>query len=238
MNLDVAVRRYQSQFNRLRHATADAVSRAWVTHGGLTTTAEDRFSADAAQIVQGAQAAQILTTAAYYEALDDAVTGAGHPVVLDPDEFTDPRGVPTRDVYRRPIIQARAAIDRGHDFDEAMAQGRNRASSLAETDISLVQSIATTAAVMQLPKIIGFVRVLTGSSCPICVGAEGRFGPAERMPIHAHCDCTSAPIYSSVDPGAAVNASLALESGADAQVQEHGELGPVLVDGDDEFTDF
>lgn len=237
MNLEQAVRRYQAAYNKLRLATGERVALAWDSTGGLTEDQAADFAPLAASVVDAGQAKQALLTAAFYEAVDDAVTGDATPVRLDPDEFTGLRGVAPTRVYRRPVIQARNAIARGYDFDEAMAQGRSRAQSLAETDIAHTQSVATVAAIAFLPKIIGFVRVLTGTSCPLCVVAQGRFGPLELMPIHAHCDCTSAPIYAAASPGAAVNEQLDRSSDARVAVREHGELGPVLVDADDDFTE-
>lgn len=238
MNLEAVVRRYSDRYNLLRTAAGVAAGRAWDRLGGLTDEHADRFTAAAVPLVATAQTAQGATTGAYYELIDRHVTGDASTITMP--NLTDLRGVAPDDVYRRPIIEARAGIARGHTFDESMELGRNRAVSLAQTDVTLAQRAATLAAVDQLDQVVGYRRVLTGFSCPLCANTGGSYSRDEPMPIHVHCDCSSAPVYRTIDPAKAVNAAVLDELGSpdvNVAIEDHGELGPVLVDGDDDFSD-
>lgn len=58
-------------------------------------------------------------------------------------------------------------------------------------------------------RVVGYRRVLTGRSCMLCAAAATRiYRRGDLMPLHAHCDCAVAPVYSSSDPGRAANRAL------------------------------
>lgn len=104
------------------------------------------------------------------------------------------------------------------------------------------------------PKIIGYRRIIhpersrTGV-CGLCIAAADRlYSVEDLMPIHTRCECTVAAVTADRDPGKRLNdddlAQLyALAGGAGGtpttaapalkrvryQIDEHGELGPVLV---------
>jgi hypothetical protein len=97
-------------------------------------------------------------------------------------------------------------------------------------------------------KVIGYRRVIhpeqsRGGTCGMCIAASDRiYKVAQLMPIHAHCKCTIAPVTEDHDPADDVNAvdlrQLYKHAGGNTgahlkrtryQVDEHGELGPVLV---------
>lgn len=97
-------------------------------------------------------------------------------------------------------------------------------------------------------KIIGYRRVIhpelsRGGTCGMCIAASDRlYNVAQLLPIHAHCKCTIAVVTEDYDPADDLNAvdlnQLYRDSGGTSgahlkrtryQVDEHGELGPVLV---------
>ncbi|MDP7703189.1 MULTISPECIES: hypothetical protein [unclassified Mycobacterium] len=97
-------------------------------------------------------------------------------------------------------------------------------------------------------KITGYRRVIhpelsRGGTCGMCIAASDRiYKIAELMPIHAHCKCTIAAVTEDYDPADDLNAvdlnALYKDAGGTSvahlkrtryQVDEHGELGPVLV---------
>lgn len=98
------------------------------------------------------------------------------------------------------------------------------------------------------PKIIGYRRVIhpelsRGGTCGMCIAASDRiYRVAQLLPIHAHCKCTIAAVTEEYDPADDLNAvdlgQLYKQAGGTSvahlkrtryQVDEHGELGPVLV---------
>lgn len=97
-------------------------------------------------------------------------------------------------------------------------------------------------------KIIGYRRVIhpelsRGGTCGMCIAAADRlYKVSELMPIHAHCKCTVAAVTEDHDPADEANSvdlnrlykdargtSVAHLKRTRYQVDEHGELGPVLV---------
>jgi hypothetical protein len=98
------------------------------------------------------------------------------------------------------------------------------------------------------PKVIGYRRVIhpelsRSGVCGLCITASDRvYKVGELRPIHANCKCTIAPVTEEHDPGDDLNkvdlAALYDDGGGTSgahlkrtryQVDEHGELGPVLV---------
>jgi hypothetical protein len=97
-------------------------------------------------------------------------------------------------------------------------------------------------------KVIGYRRVIhpelsrTGV-CGMCIAASDRiYHVGQLLPIHAHCKCTIAAVTTDFDPADDLNAvdlnalykaaggtSVAHLKRTRYQVDEHGELGPVLV---------
>lgn len=200
---DVAiVEAYVGRYNRLRTTTGVIVGRLWDQYAGLDDGAAERFTEAAASAVLAAQAAAGAQVDGYLAAL------TGEPVTgFDPEQVSGAavrNGTDPLEVYLRGIITARAATAT-HPFREAMNLGRLRVVSAAETDVALTQR----AAVSLPPGVVGYRRVLTGSSCPLCqIASTQRYRRGDLMPIHSHCDCGIAPIAGTEDPGQVINRKL------------------------------
>jgi hypothetical protein len=100
----------------------------------------------------------------------------------------------------------------------------------------------------QTPRIRGYRRILRpylseGGSCGLCIAAADRIYKREDLlPIHAKCKCITLPVTKAADPGLKLNtddlAQLYTDAGGTSRaklkrtryrIEEHGELGPVLV---------
>lgn len=140
------------------------------------------------------------------------------------------------------IAPAKAAVD--------------RVAAVAEMDMQLaVRAQAQAFMTAQAAKppfegrtLTGYRRVIhpelsKGGVCGLCAAASTRlYGPKELMPIHARCKCVPMPVYDGNDPGSVINTADLGKFYEDAggttdgpslkrtryQVDEHGELGPVL----------
>jgi hypothetical protein len=223
----------------------------WYDHDAITRVA-DR----AGQTVRAsAQASASLSDAYMTRVLSEALGGAPRPAgairVVGP--LRD--GVPTwGSIYGRVADTVRFQVAEGKPADDAVRIGLSRADSLVRTDLSLARRDQYRRSLSANPRVTGYRRVIhpemsrTGT-CGLCIAAaDRRYNRAELMPLHARCVCTVAPITAAGDPGGTLNDAdlAAVYSSADSNrvedlkkvrytVEQHGELGPVLVNRDDHW---
>lgn len=166
--------------------------------------------------------------------------------------------VPAEQVYGRIPQHVRfATVARGMSPDQAALDGIRRAMAMADTDVMLAdraqaQKFFTT---RKPPGVIGYRRILhpeLGSGAPPCglcvVAADRVYTIEELMPIHSRCRCTVAAVTRTADPGLQLNgddlARIYEAAGGNTarrlktvrvEFAEHGELGPVVVNADQNF---
>lgn len=258
------LRNYQRAYAVLRGEAVRRMLVLWDRLGGVSDDDADRFTFAAVPQIAGAELAVAGLAVANVAMLARIATGSGREASVSRKDVTGEalRGTDPAEVYLRPIIEVRTALAAGKKFAEAIQLGRQRAGVIAETDIILAQRAATREAVQADKRIVGYRRVLTGKSCILCATASTqRYRRGDLMPIHPRCDCATAPIFGSADPGHVINKGLLeqLKSRGPSYWQErgfvsadgkpiepgsasapvvtrtHGELGPVLVDRHDHF---
>lgn len=129
-----------------------------------------------------------------------------------------------------------------------------RVADVADTDMQLADR-AQAAQVLQdnaeRHDIRGYRRVIhpelsKGGTCGLCIAASDRvYHVSDLKAIHHRCECTVLPIVGQKDPGSGLNnldlGDLYEHAGGGTggkglkrtryQINEHGELGPVLTDG-------
>lgn len=162
-------------------------------------------------------------------------------------------------VYQRPAKLFRRLRAQGVSPEDAFARAMQLASAITDTNMTLAQRAAYTAALERLQGaagITGYRRVLhpelsrTGS-CGLCaVASDNVYKTSQLMPLHNLCKCTVLPIIGDLDPGNSLNGlTLADIYGAaggsthgfdlknvKVTVRQHGEYGPVLTYAGDAFT--
>lgn len=157
------------------------------------------------------------------------------------------KGVDPVDVYARLGEQFRYSRSIGGDADQALRAVLTRADVMTETDITLAaraqdqKSLEATGLALAYRRVI-HPELAKGGTCGMCIAAsDRRYKVGTLLPIHARCNCTVAPILKGSDPGSSLNnLSLgALYDDANGtqsaalkrtryQVDDHGELGPVI----------
>jgi len=207
---------YHRQLLRLRDGTAARVALMWNQLGDVDNAERFATAAGDASLAGQQTAAQLMDAyLATYSAV--AVGRNAAPLGIATDQVTGAAvrtGTKPTEVYTRPTITARAALANGKPWVDAMAAGRARAASNAETDIMLTQRAAfglVTGEATGGPQslIQGYRRTLTGASCTLCrVASTQRYTRGDLMPIHSHCDCGIAPIIGATDPGRLLNEQL------------------------------
>lgn len=154
------------------------------------------------------------------------------------------------DAFTRRLVTAEDLVE-PPDLIDPIDAAVQRVANVADVDMQLADRAQSRTVLQQHAErhdITGYRRVIhpersKGGTCGLCIAASDRvYHVKELRPIHSRCECTTLPIVGRVDPGAGLNAldlrdlykraggstgSAALKS-TRYQIDEHGELGPVL----------
>lgn len=176
---------------------------------------------------------------------------------LPPELDAYPRsGTNSLDVYWRPAKQARYFLSEGADSDKAVAAAIDRLEALANTDVAAADRLEANNVYSQTPQIVGTRRIIhpersAGGTCGLCMVAATRFYTVDELqPLHDRCQCTTLGITKGNDPGLKLNdedldriyeaAGSKTAAGlkrVQIEINEHGELGPVLREQGEHFRD-
>lgn len=157
-------------------------------------------------------------------------------------------GVPLEDVVLRPAATVRFLRSEDTPPDAAGAAGRARLETIGQTQVQLAQREAARQIFSSLDRVRAFRRVIRpelseGGTCGLCIAASDRvYSRGDLLPIHDKCKCATLPIVGERDPGQRLNdedlrrlyAAAGGTAGAKLKqvryrIEQHGELGPVLV---------
>lgn len=189
--------------------------RAWDRLGSHDEDDLDAFIVAVTPILVALQTTSGAFTAGYV-----AVLSGQRPPALTVDIDQD---------LRHPFIGMWKALKEGQSFEEALAAGRHRSSSLASERVMLTQ--AETA--KRLTGTVGWRRVPQGSSCSYCIViSTQRYRTAEAAARVGHrnkgrrtCDCSIVPIIGERDPGRVIN-----KPTLDAWKKAQGDNAPAYFD--------
>lgn len=242
---------YQAAAAALGERLAALLAVAWDRVTDDTDETFARWLATVVPSVLGAQARAVAITDAYLAAYLTAEGSAVSAIGLDPDRHAGAslRGVPIEAVYARPLAEARILAEKeGSGLRTALAAERARVVATAATDVQLAARSARLGWAERVPRVRGWRRALgSGRHCALCTANVGAVYPREMlMPVHQHCKCVTEPVLlgegrQRPPPTAPANDSPGLREAADAgekvtRIEEHGELGPVLVAVGHEFS--
>lgn len=171
-----------------------------------------------------------------------------------------PSAMPAEEVYGRVADHVRfASVARGISEDQAKIDGLRRAATVADTDVMLADRAQVNRFFTERkPRgVVGYRRILhpeLGSGKPPCglcvVAADRLYHIEDLLPLHARCRCTVAAAMSDYDPGLTINdrdlRDIYQAAGGNTRntlktirvaYTEHGELGPILTNADQNFRD-
>lgn len=222
---------------RLRTLTMAAVARAWTRLPAYDAANVAAFLTIVVPLILASQRQSIALTNAFLA----RATGSTPAAVSVPAILAATRnGVTPAEVYRRPFVTVWTDLKAHRPYQDAVAAGLHRATSAAATDVQLAMRETLVAVGQKDPRILGYRRVPDPGACPFCVLVAGqRYTTAQLLPIHPHCGCGVAPITAANRgdfTGKRENDLNVTQDGVTAAVAQHGELGPVLVNGADRFT--
>lgn len=149
-------------------------------------------------------------------------------------------GVPPQVVYRRPFVDVWTALQGGKPWADAVSAGRARASGTAAMDVQNTMRHTLRLIGDADPTILGYRRVPDSDPCAFCLLIAGRrYLTSELQPVHERCAC-SVDVITAANrgdfTGKPENDLSVTRGGVTAAVEDHGELGPLLVDGSQHFT--
>lgn len=243
----LASQQAQAQAN-IAQTALQLLTRLWLTLVDPSRTdGLGGFATRAAGILRSAELATSQNTETYLRqvlgALDVQVPA--HTLAAPPESL---RGVPMEEVLLRPAGTVRWLRSQDTPLEAASAAGLARLRSTAETNLELAVRQTAVDVFKATPRITAYRRVLRpelseGGACGLCiVAADRKYRTSELMPIHARCKCSVMPIIGKEDPALQLNyqdlQELYKDAGGTAgaklkrtryRIEQHGELGPVLV---------
>lgn len=185
-------RRYQTLTRRLATTAGRAVATAWADLGTYDPTDIATLAGRAGPVVDVLSARAAASTAGYLAVLlEEPVAPTSALVAPDWDSA---------------FIALRRSLANGHEWPDAVESGRLRAEAVGSN--AVVSTARRAADEVPTNRIIGWRRLLSGSSCTWCsTVATQRYHSAESADFgHDHCHCEVAPIIGDADPGRVINA--------------------------------
>lgn len=223
---------------RLRAAAEAAVVAAWRALPSYDEQNVPAFLARAVPAVAIAQRSSIALTAAFLARQSgEQLPAADVAAILAATRA----GVPLEEVYRRPFVTVWTALQDGTRWEDAVAAGLARASGSAAFDVQAAMRGTLRDVGERTDRIVGYERVPDAGACSFCRLVAGqRYTTAQLMPLHNRCGCgvdviTRARRDEFFEGNRANDLDLSVED-ARVAIEQHGELGPVLVDAQHQFT--
>lgn len=211
---------------RLKTLAADGLGRAWDDLPSYNEADVAPFLRRAVPFVVGTQRQSVaLTNAFLARSLEQRPTGVNIAAIVAGIR----NGASAADVYRRPFVDVWSGLKNGKAWTDAVAAGRARLVSAAEMDIQLAMRDTLLAVGETEEALTGYQRVANANACEFCLAVNGaQFQTEVPMALHNGCDCGFEAItYTRISKQ---------EFPKDVTVEDHGELGPVLVDPSQQFT--
>lgn len=230
---------YTASSSHLTATVVRYIETAWGDLDDYRDEAIDAFARQVAPVVAGAQRKIATLTDAYIAAMATEATGATvAPVGIPPAAVSSAtiRGVAGREVYGRVGPEVWTALARGDSLESAIKQGLSRAIAAARTDLQLAKTHAVAFVTEKSSHVSGYFRVPDAGACDLCLtAADQTYSRGDLMPIHERCACDVEPAFGD-EQRTASDIPPEPDRAVDVAVEQHGELGPVLVEADQQFT--
>lgn len=241
----------EAQAKARQALTDQLVARVQVLIHGFTAWYDDlavqRLSRQISETVQSSQRVIASQEDAYLSRVSSMISGRTIKPV-GPVVVRDLRaGVAPEKVYERLAVQFRYERSTGTPEVEALNHVLDRADVMNQMDVALAAR-SEWEKFFTVHKVTGYRRIVhpemsKGGACGLCIAASTRVYRANRlMPLHDRCKCGVMTIIGGFDVGDSLNnldmGSLYTDaSGTSAadlkrtryQIDQHGELGPILV---------
>lgn len=223
---------------RLRTLTANTAAAAWDHLPNYDEESVAPFLAVMVPLVLAAQRRSVALTRAFLARVTQAP-----PVDITVDDAVGAAiraGTEPQTVYRRPFVQVWTALQNHSPWVDAVAAGRERVMGSAAMDVQNSMRHTLRLVGQADDTILGYRRVPDADACVFCKLIAGRrYLTSELQPVHPRCGCGVDVITAANRgdfTGKRQNDLRVTRDGVTAAVVDHGELGPLLVDGSQRFA--
>lgn len=214
------VRRYQRHLNTVASTAGDRASATWDQLGSWDRSDIARFAAAASAATKPARA----TGAALAGGFVATIVALATPTLTPP---ADPDWSPAFFAYW-------ASLAKGDPWVDAITSGRSRAEAIGFDSVHAAARDASQQIDTNADQIVGWERVLDGSSCAWCADvATQLYITADSASFgHDRCGCTVSPVTGDHRPGRVINSDLysnlraTPDDAATGYVDEHGNPAP------------
>lgn len=229
--------RYRDALEAIRTRSQYAAGVVWDELDSYSDAGVNAYLDQVVPLIGGAQSTAVVLTDAYM-----ASAMRRRPLGVDVAGLTGPAvrsGTTPEQVYTRPFITVWTSLSEGRTPQEAIAAGRARVLMAVATDVALSTRAAASEIGKADPNIDGLMRAVSGGGCQFCAEFAGEeYATDELMPLHPNCGCTLEPVSGGVAQGGGTGEERPqAPEDTKAAVHEHGELGPILADASDNFTE-
>jgi hypothetical protein len=227
----------------LRRSSSAALGQIWRALPSYDRADVDQWLSEALPLVDGARRHSAALTNAYIASAMER-----GPFELDVDALIGNalrNGAKSAEVYERAFVTVWTALGDEGNWEQATAQGLDRATSAIETDVQLSMRAAAEAIDIADPTLYGYRRVANPTACTFCREVDGAYVKGSDgfvLALHNHCGCGIQPLKephsgaAKLPDGTEVRPFQTGALNENVAVQVHGELGPVLVDPTQHFT--
>lgn len=221
-------RRFQSMLAKHAANSATATGRVWVGLDAWNEADVATYAGRVQQVHAAAKQTSVNLTSAYLSALTESpvvAVAADRVPTLGPDPrepftalwrtlevdaaaFEDALAEWVTDVPSDPTLARPVRPSNEEFFARALEAGRTAAEGRIRTHVFRASRQTGDAwAARSGQEVVGWRRVLTGSSCAWCaLVSTQRYLTAESADFgHTHCDCATIPIIGEADPGRFIN---------------------------------
>lgn len=229
---------HRAALRRVRTKVGAFAEAAWTAQGSYRDADAKRLSGLIVPRVQAGQLTVANLTSAYIASIATVRLGRTiAPVPVNRDEILDARGVPTAEVYRRPVAAVHRELANGTSFTTAVQRGGTYLGVLILTDMQMSQ-VRQSRTSYTRRGVERFRRVLEGGkNCDLCIiASEQPYWSGDLMPIHSGCQCSTEPVGPGDEGTGVVDVGSLANPDARVEVREHGEYGPVLTYVGQHFT--
>lgn len=241
--MDPLVRAHILGERQIRDEAVERLARIWSSLPAHDRPNLDQWLSEALPVVEAAQRQSVALTNAYV-----ARAMERQPLGLDVGELTGAgvrNGSEPAAVYERPFVTVWTALGAGTQWEQAVADGLARATSSVAMDTQLSMRAAANAIDQADPNLYGYKRVANPSACKFCQEVDGAYIKGSDgfvMGLHNGCGCgletlrEPHPGAVHLSDGTQVRAYAYGPLNDNVALEQHGELGPVLVDPKQHFT--